>query len=233
MRPFHGMAMLRPSLLARVLAPHVVLLALVAGCGSAKSGGPPPPPWKEGPGPSEPDFMHIGAIEPAPADPAPTPTATATAAASATPVVPPVPLEKKPKDTAAADPSPTKTVDEVPGPEGRTESSSPQKKPTLKAAVVDSSGGLSEEDVRAAIASSRASLRRCYDLGVRAAPDFAGSVTMRVAINPAGSVAQADVLASSTRNQSVDACVRDEIRKLVFKATGSGAVVAFPIEFGR
>jgi hypothetical protein len=235
MRPFHP----RPLLFARASVPLVLLTALASGCGGAKSAEQGHPDTVgtvragdeltvQRPPAEEATFMRVGTFEPASA-----PSTMATVA----PTTPPQ-TEKKTgelelkQQTKAAAPAPTVLAerDKDSGPPGGR--SSP-KTGSIESAVVDSTQGLSEADVRAAIAKSGSSFRRCYDLGLKAAPDFAGSVTLRVAISAAGNVASADVVTSSTNNQSVDVCVRDEVRKLVFKATGSGAVVAFPIEFVR
>ncbi|MEZ4302178.1 MAG: AgmX/PglI C-terminal domain-containing protein [Polyangiaceae bacterium] len=98
---------------------------------------------------------------------------------------------------------------------------------------MDSSSGLSEVEVRQTITQHAAGFRRCYEKGAMATPGFSGMVSLRVAISAQGSVASVDVLTSTTRNQTVDACVSDEVKKLQFPAKGGGAMVAFPIEFGR
>jgi hypothetical protein len=236
MRPFHP----RPLLFARASVPLVLLTALASGCGGAKSAEQGHPDTVgtvragdeltvQRPPAEEATFMRVGTFEPA--------SAPSTMATAGPPPPPPL-TEKKAGDaklkqqTTAAAPTPTVAAerDKNSDPPG---GSSSRKSGSIEGAVVDSTQGLSEADVRAAIAKSGSSFRRCYDLGLKTAPDFAGSVTMRVAISPAGNVASADVVTSNTNNQSVDVCVRDEVRKLVFKTTGSGAVVAFPIEFVR
>lgn len=253
MRPFHRDTMLRPLLLARAFAPIALVTVLLSGCGGAASQGMPPPPPPPPPPhattlsqdeiapPAQlPSFMRVGTVEPAEM------AAVATAAPTASPVanIAPAPTNKNrprepskattssPDSTARADAEAEGDSDDAGAapPTGGGGGSSGKK---VEGAVVDAKTGISEADVRAAVAAKGASFRSCYEIGMKSAPDFAGAVTLRVSISPAGNVASAEVLSSSTKNQNVDACVREEVRKLVFKTTGSGAVVAFPIEFGR
>lgn len=251
MRPFHRDTMLRPLLLARACAPIALVTVLLSGCGGAVSHEmappPPPPPPPLGtatsiaqdelaPPTPLPSFMRVGTVEPAE-------IATATTTA---PTASPLAEMKAPYPVKQAKPSePIKTTTaERAGAEAEGDSDDASAPPPtgggggstgkkVEGAVVDVKTGISEADVRAAVAAKGASFRSCYEIGMKSAPDFAGAVTLRVSISPAGNVASAEVLSSSTKNQNVDACVREEVRKLVFKTTGSGAVVAFPIEFGR
>lgn len=213
MRPLNARTMSRLPHFARACAPLALLTVFLTGCGGAMDAGAPPPrSTSAGATGVESEKNKQDAAPPREEEPSfmrvgaiePPPPTAATAA-------PPSDVERKTES------------------EGGTS----EKKDKVRGAVVDSRGGLSEADVRAAIAEKRSSFRRCYDLGVSSAPGFTGSVTLRVAISPAGNVASADVVTSSTRNQNVDACVREEVRKLLFPSTGTGAVVAFPIEFGK
>lgn len=231
--------MLRSLLLVRRCASLALVTALLSACGavapkSASSG--PIPVGSTGshgkevphePPPEEPEsFMRVGAVTAAPASEPSTPAPSAAPDAGS----PPPPVEPLPK-AAAARAADERKADAESRDAGR---GGGKTKDSVQGAVVESQGGgLSEADVRAAIAGKQASFRRCYDLGVSSAPDFSGSVTLRVAVSPAGNVASAEVLSSSTKVPAVDTCVRDEVRTLMFKATGVGAVVAFPIEFGR
>ena len=239
MLPFHPATMLRPQI-ARASAPLALVIALLPGCGAASSASPnkghvsplpsgtataedkpPPPP------PEEPSFMRVGTFE--------SPVAAAATAAPIMPITtapPPNEKQKLPNKTTTTPPTGTGARTDTSA-EGGDPNLAQQGGKKVEGAVVDPKGGLSEADVRAAISEKRSSFRTCYDLGVKDAADFSGSVTLRVAISPAGNVASADIVQSSTRNAAVDACVRDEVRRLVFKTTGAGAVVAFPIEFGR
>lgn len=246
--------MLRPLLLARRCASLALVTALLSACGAAapKSAGPGPIPvgstgshGKEVP--HEPpldeaaSFMRVGAVTAAPATEPSVPAASA-APDSGPPPPPRLPVTKDKTATATASADELRAeLERKKAEEARaeterrgTEERAHDRKGSVEGAVVDSQGGgLSEADVRAAIAGKQASFRRCYDLGVSSAPDFSGSVTLRVAVSPSGNVASAEVLSSSTKVPAVDTCVRDEVRLLMFKATGVGAVVAFPIEFGR
>ncbi|MBK8251778.1 MAG: AgmX/PglI C-terminal domain-containing protein [Polyangiaceae bacterium] len=137
----------------------------------------------------------------------------ATAAASAAPTVSPVaPVY----NTKAAD-----------------EKQKNEQKGSVQGAVVDSAAGISEEEIRAVITKQSAAFRRCYDKGLSTMPGFSGAVILRVAISAQGNVAAVEVMGSTTKNQSVDTCVAEEIKRLQFPAKGSGAIVGFPIELGR
>ena len=101
------------------------------------------------------------------------------------------------------------------------------------AAVVDSNGNLSEAEVRATIVSKQSTFRECYDLGASGQTSFSGTVQLKVSIGATGTVVSVDVLTSTTKNAQVDSCVTQAVRRIQFPAKGNGAVVAFPIEFGR
>ncbi len=248
--------MLRPLLLARACAPIALVTTLLSGCGGAASHemAPPPPPPPPPPfGTSTalaqdeialpeqlPSFMRVGTVEPAEIATASSAAPTASPLAEMAPYPPNKNRPKEPIKATTSRPDSTARADaeaegdsddaSAPPPTGGGGGSTGKK---VEGAVVDVKTGISEADVRAAVAAKGASFRSCYEIGMKSAPDFAGAVTLRVSISPAGNVASAEVLSSSTKNQNVDACVREEVRKLVFKTTGSGAVVAFPIEFGR
>jgi outer membrane biosynthesis protein TonB len=104
----------------------------------------------------------------------------------------------------------------------------------VHAAVVDSASNLSEAEVRTTIVQRQASFRQCYDLGASSSSGaFSGTINLRVSIGPTGTVASVDVLTSTTKLASVDSCVTQAVRSIQFPAKGNGAVVAFPIEFGK
>lgn len=237
MRPFSAVT---PMLSARspvraLLLPALAALAL-SGCGGAagpnksafgphdeKAKEPPPPPEE-----AQPSFLRVGAFLP--------PDGGDAATAAAPPITPITPAAKTIEGRAEpsaphppADDKPRADLESAGGSGGSGKSE--HKSSKVQGAVVDSQGGLSEADVRAAISSKHTSFRRCYDLGKAASADFSGNVVLRVSISPAGNVASVDILSSTTRNAVVDGCVRDEVRVLQFKASGAGAVVAFPLEF--
>ena len=185
--------------------------------------------------PDAPSFMRVGEIAPAPIPPA-APIVAATAAPTGAPAGGP---PKLPKDTntknfsTAQNPAERKPESESLGGSsgGEAATGNPTKTPEpVRGAVVDSTSGLTEAEVRLAIVGRQASFRECYDLG---GANFSGSVSLRVSIGPTGTVASVDVVASSTKSTNVDSCVASAVRRIQFPAKGAGAVVAFPIEFGR
>ncbi len=238
----------------RLRAPLVVLGLLLAGCGGAamadKQAEPPPPPNDEthtftgSPAPTAlasadaaPSFMRVGEVARETMTP---PVATATAAAE--PPKPIVPLsDKKGTKALASKPQPTGTVPPADGgggghkPDTDAAPANPKAPEAgVHAAVVDSASNLSEAEVRSTIVQKQASFRECYDLGASgSAGAFSGSITLRVSIGPTGTVASVDVVASTTKVAAVDSCVTQAVRKIQFPAKGNGAVVAFPIEFGK
>ena len=176
-------------------------------------------------------FMRVGEITPPPAEPS-----TPVAASSAAPESKPTDPKKGGKDKKAE--APGKPLPAGASARGNNEKANDEggpdsPPPPPKAAVVDSTNGLSEAEVRSTIVSKQSSFRECYDIGAAAAPSFAGTIQLKVSIGPTGSVASVDVLSSTTKLAQVDSCVAQTVRKIQFPAKGNGAVVAFPIEFGR
>lgn len=209
---------------------------LGAGCGAPKSAGPSGGPM--GGGEKKPDlaleqppdqnFMRVGTLAVLSAD---VPRQEAEQKGDGGPQK----VGGTDKNTGAASsaspaPDPTVPVFTAKAADGKP---SNEKKESVQGAVVDSAAGISEEEIRAVITKQSAAFRRCYDKGVSATPGFSGAVLLRIAISAQGSVAAVEVTGSTTKNQSVDTCVAEEIKRLQFPAKGSGAIVGFPIELGR
>lgn len=231
MRPLLPPEMLSPIRSARALLP---VLLVLAGCGAGKaaptggvkepSGGSP----LQDAEPSAPSFMKVGDV--ALGAPEPEVAVAPSAAASASPSALPGDSGGKHGWKTAQDPSPPQRATT------ESKSDASQRKPedqNVRGAVVDSSGGLTEADVRATLVQKQGAFRGCYEIGNQGAGGFTGTVGLRVTINAAGMVAQADVTLTTTKNAQVDSCVLGEIRRMQFPAKGSGAVVSFPIDFGR
>lgn len=176
-------------------------------------------------------FMRVGDVTPASLAEAPTTTA---AAPPPPPVDPSGPRKASTGAMATASPNARGASDSG---GGQTKASDERgheaPKPAPNAAVVDSNGNLSEAEVRATIVSRQSTFRECYELGASSTASFSGTVQLKVAIGPTGSVASVDILTSTTKNAQVDSCVTQAVRRIQFPAKGNGAVVAFPIEFGR
>ena len=194
-----------------------------------------------------PSFMRVGDVA---RETAATAAATATATASAEPPKPVLPLpNKKGTKTLASKPLPAGAAPPADGgrgggggggeggrkPDTDADPASQSAPVTgVQAAVVDSASNLSEAEVRATIVGKQASFRECYDLGASgSAGAFSGAITLRVSIGPTGTVATVDVVTSTTKVAAVDSCVTQAVRRIQFPAKGNGAVVAFPIEFGK
>lgn len=240
----------RPMTRSALFATPLSLVALVfAACGLAACGGAAapfdqkePPPHGGGAatgglllgteaaasaapaGGEAPSFMSVGDItraEVPPAAPVPEPTTTATTPPAGGPMKTAGKNEKGYKTDGGGVPQekkPTASTTPLPLADG------------VRGAVVDSASGLTEAEVRQTIMSKSSAFRECYDLG---GASFSGSVSLRVAIGPTGTVASAEVTASTTHVAQVDSCVLSKVRTMQFPSKGSGAVISFPIEFGR
>lgn len=180
-----------------------------------------------------PSFMRVGDIA---RETLTTPVAAASAAPAAEPPKP-IAGAKNLKGTTSTGPVRAATPPPPPT-DGKPESDTGHKTPedergAVHAAVVDSASNLSEAEVRTTIVQKQASFRQCYDLGMSSSAAFAGTVSLRVSIGPTGTVASVEVLSSTTKIAAVDSCVTQAVRSMQFPAKGNGAVVAFPIEFGK
>lgn len=250
--------MLRSSLLvARSRASLLFVGALLCGCGGASA---PPGDYKleEGPqgglkqgGSPIASASPTASLETPPADPSgfmrvgdvarETLTTTVPAATAAPDVSKPIPDIKTTKNIKSVPTSiPARAGNPPPPPAGEHKpdtdagASTPHdEQQGVHAAVVDSASNLSEAEVRTTIVQKQASFRECYDLGVSSSAGFSGTVALRIAIGPTGTVASVEVLSSTTKVAAVDSCVTQAVRRIQFPAKGNGAVVGFPIEFGR
>ena len=199
------------------------------GIGSAASSAIPTTP------PADPSsFMRVGDVA------RETLTTTLPAATAAPDVSKPIPDIKATKNIKSVPTSIPARAGNPPPPGGEhkpdtdTGASTPHdEQQGVHAAVVDSASNLSETEVRTTIVQKQASFRECYDLGVSSSAGFSGTVALRIAIGPTGTVASVEVLSSTTKVAAVDSCVTQAVRRIQFPAKGNGAVVAFPIEFGR
>jgi hypothetical protein len=213
------------------LALALLPLALLAGCSSAVSESKlaGPTAGKEPPPPPPMSFVRIGEVTPVrEAEALPDGDPTTPLTSEALPLPPPQARPGKdpsvPDGVTAAAPKPPIAASQRPPPPAETK---------IKGAVVDSTGGLTESDVRDTIVQNQSSFRRCYELGQQSSGAFSGSVTLRVDINALGVVAQSKVVGSTTRNMEVDSCVANAVHIMQFPKKGSGAVVTFPVDFGR
>jgi outer membrane biosynthesis protein TonB len=104
---------------------------------------------------------------------------------------------------------------------------------SVGAAVVDSATGLSEADIRGALAGKSGAFNECQSIGKAAGGDFTGTVAVRASIGPPGSVDRMEITSSTTNNPRVDGCVVDALRLIQFPRTQTGGVANIPIEFGQ
>lgn len=236
MLPLHASKMLdrRPLSAFRACASLVLLLPLLAGCfvGAAAApptgGGslqkaaagdelqPPPPP------PPQASFVRVGEVTPASEVDKDGTEATIAAEAPK-----PRPGKHEPQLSGATAPSAAARV------EPPDANRPPPPPPNLKAAVVDSAGGLSEAEIKTTVIQNQGSFRRCYELGqAQSSAAFSGSVMLRVTINAVGVVVASTVAESTTRNVKVDSCVATTVSVMQFPKKGNGAIVTFPVDFG-
>lgn len=228
MPPLHAAVPSTPRLPSALRALGFVLpLLLLSGCSKMPAGDeaankPAASNAASAPAQPDPGFMRIGSVTPASGDAPPVASATAAAAAGKDrggEVVPP-----------PAAPQANERGESPPLPHGAPPVTGGTK---VGAASAETASGLSEAEIHAAIGQKQADFKVCYDLGRSGSGYFAGSVTVRASINASGDVAAIEVTGSTTKNTSVDACVRDALIKIRFPGKPGGTVVQFPIDFGR
>jgi TonB family protein len=227
--------------LARALAPLLIALPLVSGCGAAATNeGAPGGGGLKTPDAESESFLRVGEVhkqpESMPSDGILGGTGSEAASAAPTTSAAPKLPSDHPVSHATAGLEPPKEAEDEKRPERQLSNppagDSGGGKKNVRGAVVESGDGLSEAEVRGAIVQKQGSFRECYEIGTRASSGFSGTVSLRVSITPAGTVGAVEVLSSTTKNSQVDSCVADAVRKIQFPAKGNGAVVGFPIEFG-
>lgn len=105
-------------------------------------------------------------------------------------------------------------------------STPPKKPPRVATGSVEVNGRLAPNAVESVVRAKLDGVRACYEDELRRTPALTGRVTVKLAIDSSGAVAQACSVGSDLPNASVVACVVRATSRLSFPAPAAGAVVA-------
>lgn len=94
-------------------------------------------------------------------------------------------------------------------------------------------GGLDKESVRRALASHKGEIRTCYERALRANSKVGGRVSYRWTISPKGPVVNIRLLRSQVNSPTLEGCVQNVIKDIVFPVAPNGqqTIVIYPFEF--
>jgi hypothetical protein len=95
---------------------------------------------------------------------------------------------------------------------------------------VETTGGLTMEEVRRVVARQRGQIRFCYEQGLASRPDLAGRVSVRWVVSPDGHVASAGIDTTHTdiRAAQVESCVSQAVSRWTFPASDGPTAVTYP-----
>lgn len=103
--------------------------------------------------------------------------------------------------------------------------------PTVRGGGANVFGALSKEVIRRVVRRHLNEVKYCYEQQLTSRPDLAGRVTVKFVISPTGSVQSAVVSDSSLRNQAVESCVTQAVRRWTFPAPDGGGIVVVNYPF--
>jgi hypothetical protein len=94
-------------------------------------------------------------------------------------------------------------------------------------------GGLDRETVRRVIKSNRGKVQACYERALMAAPKLAGRVVTQFDISPKGVVLTAGVRNSDVQSKTLESCLVEVVKQMVFPEapSGVGTRVIYPFVF--
>jgi outer membrane biosynthesis protein TonB len=107
------------------------------------------------------------------------------------------------------------------------------KVPPFKSEAVDSSGGLTPEQVRAVVERHRSALQWCFEKELQKNPKLSGKVVVFWQIEPSGSVSTSRIKSSTVGDGDVDDCLQRQVVKWTFPAASNGQItkVFYPFVF--
>ncbi len=118
------------------------------------------------------------------------------------------------------------------GTEGGTGTTTAVKGPTGNASVSSSMAVGSVANAAQVVAGMRAGFRRCYQRGLDANPDIAGSISLTIQVGAGGNVSSVGGGASGNLPGSVVECVKSRARAAQFAPPdGGSAVISVPVSF--
>ena len=103
--------------------------------------------------------------------------------------------------------------------------------PQVRGGKAEVRGSLSKEVIRRVVRRHINEVKFCYEQQLNARPDLEGRVTTKFVISPTGSVQSAIVANSSLRNQAVESCIVQALRRWTFPAPDGGGVVVVNYPF--
>jgi hypothetical protein len=104
---------------------------------------------------------------------------------------------------------------------------------SMNAGTPAAHGGLSPEQVRRVVMAHAGALRACYESEAQRNPSLKGGVSVKWQIEPAGTVAGAQIKQSSLSNPRVEGCVLRQIKSWRFPVADAPTTVAeYPFRFG-
>jgi hypothetical protein len=95
---------------------------------------------------------------------------------------------------------------------------------------VETTGGLTMEEVRRVVARQRGQIRFCYEQGLASRPDLAGRVSVRWVVSADGHVATSgiDTARTDIHAAQVESCVAQTVTRWTFPASDGPTAVTYP-----
>jgi hypothetical protein len=103
--------------------------------------------------------------------------------------------------------------------------------PQVRSGGAEVHGSLSKEVIRRVVRRHINEVKFCYEQQLNARPDLQGRVTTRFVISPTGSVQSAMVADTTLRNEAVESCIAQAVRRWTFPAPDGGGVVVVNYPF--
>ncbi len=103
--------------------------------------------------------------------------------------------------------------------------------PRIRAGMAQVRGSLSREVIRRVIRRHTNEVKFCYEQELNSRPDLSGRVPVRFIISPTGAVQAAQVQGSTLRNQRVESCIAQAVRRWTFPAPDGGGIVIVTYPF--
>jgi TonB family protein len=98
----------------------------------------------------------------------------------------------------------------------------------LRPGPVETTGGLSREDIRRTVRRHLNEVRFCYEQQLMSRPDLEGRVAVQFLVNADGSVLTSSVVDRSGPVGDVGSCVSQSVRRWTFPASQGPTRVTYP-----
>ncbi|GAB4198852.1 MAG: hypothetical protein OHK0013_08450 [Sandaracinaceae bacterium] len=98
----------------------------------------------------------------------------------------------------------------------------------LRPGPVETTGGLSREDIRRTVRRHINEVRFCYEQELMSRPDLEGRIAVQFLVNPDGSVLTSSVVDQSGPVGDVGSCVSQSVRRWTFPASEGPTRVTYP-----